>query len=169
MPTTEHMNAPESGRPPLFPAGLNALERLELVVYNGEGELILDVALPGIRPDDVHLYLTITPGTLEIHARASDEDCEQPAEFHLTEFASGTWYRSLRLPEGVNADMVAVTYADGRITLRLQSLHDNESGATAIEYGLLSGLASIAAIDVATLLGGTLTRSLESAAPALHS
>lgn len=39
----------------------------------------------------------------------------------------------------------------------LKSLLRDESGATAIEYGLIAGLVSVAAIGALTLLGGSLT------------
>ncbi len=39
----------------------------------------------------------------------------------------------------------------------LRSLLTDESGATAIEYGLIAGLVSVAAIFALTQLGGSLT------------
>jgi pilus assembly protein Flp/PilA len=44
-----------------------------------------------------------------------------------------------------------------KVTTFFKSFFKNESGATAIEYGLIAGLVSIAIIAALTLLGGNLS------------
>lgn len=51
----------------------------------------------------------------------------------------------------------------------MKSLWNDESGATAIEYGLIAALVSVAAIGALTAMGGSLTTMFTSVSGALDS
>ncbi|PRA78911.1 Flp family type IVb pilin [Ochrobactrum sp. MYb29] len=49
----------------------------------------------------------------------------------------------------------------------LAKFWNDESGATAIEYGLIAGLISVVIISAATALGGQITKTFESITEAM--
>lgn len=55
------------------------------------------------------------------------------------------------------------------LTQTFRSLLRDDSGATAIEYGLIAALVSVAAIGALTTMGGSLKTMFESVSTALQS
>ncbi len=49
----------------------------------------------------------------------------------------------------------------------LKKIHEDESGATAIEYGLIAALVSVAAIGALTAMGGSLNTMFQTVSNAL--
>lgn len=94
-------------------------EFLPLDVRHDPDRLVIEAALPGVKPEDVEV--TVEAGTLTITARTSDErrEDEKEAEYLLHEIRRGETSRSITLPNGLEADKAEATFENGILTLRI--------------------------------------------------
>lgn len=80
-------------------------------------EVVVSGALPGVAPSDIEV--TIEDGVLTIEGRADSDGEREEGGYLLRERRSGAFRRALRLPEDVDADNAASSYAQGVVTVRL--------------------------------------------------
>jgi HSP20 family protein len=92
---------------------------LPLDVTRTADELVVEAALPGIKPDDVEI--TIEDGTLSIRGEFREEkrQGEQEGETLVQEIRRGSVSRSVTLPTGLEADKATATFEHGVLTLRI--------------------------------------------------
>ena len=79
--------------------------------------LVIEAALPGVKPEDVDV--TVENGTLTIRATASSERRETEGEYLVQEIRRGEFARSVALPSGLEADKATATFENGVLTLRV--------------------------------------------------
>jgi HSP20 family protein len=94
-----------------------AVEALPLDVYEKDGNLVIKAGLPGVKQADVKVR--IADDILTISAERHDEKEVKKEDYHLKEYAAGTWSRSLRLPPDVLADKAHARFTDGALTLTI--------------------------------------------------
>src|SRR6266566_1719233 len=82
-----------------FGSGFDAMTSLPLDVTSTNDALIVEAALPGIKPEDVDI--TVEDGTLSIRGNYDEEHREGQAENLLSEIRRGTVYRTVTLPSGL--------------------------------------------------------------------
>jgi HSP20 family protein len=94
-------------------------EMLPLDIRNGRDELLIEAALPGVKPENVDI--TIEQSTLTIHASTSDErrEGEEGGDYVLQEIRRGEMVRTVTLPSGLEPDKAAATFEDGILKLRI--------------------------------------------------
>jgi HSP20 family protein len=90
---------------------------LALDVSTTTDALVVEAALPGVRPDDVEI--TVEDGTLTIRGSAHNERREQDGDVLVQEIRRGDVSRSLSLPAGLEPDKAEATFEDGILTLRI--------------------------------------------------
>ena len=92
---------------------------LPLDVTRTSDALIVEAALPGIRPEDVDI--TVEDGTLSIRAESRDERQlgEGESESLVSEIRRGTVSRSVTLPTGLEPDKATTTFEHGILTQRI--------------------------------------------------
>jgi HSP20 family protein len=73
--------------------------------------------LPGMEEKDI--ALTVSGDTLSITGEKSDEKEEQKKDYYLSERRYGSFERSFRLPDGVDADKIEATFKKGVLTVTL--------------------------------------------------
>jgi len=73
--------------------------------------------LPGLDQKDVEVALS--NGTLTIKGEKNEEKEEKKKDYYLSERRYGAFQRSFRVPEDVDADKVAATFAKGVLTVTL--------------------------------------------------
>jgi HSP20 family protein len=102
-----------------FGAGFDAVTTLPLDVRSTDDELLVEAALPGIKPDDVEI--TVDGGTLSIRGTFNEErrDGEGQGEMLLSEIRRGSVYRSVTLPSGLEPDKATATFEHGVLKLRI--------------------------------------------------
>jgi HSP20 family protein len=88
---------------------------LPLDVTNTPDSLIVEAALPGVRPDDVEI--TVEDGTLTIRAETSTERQETQGETIISEIRRGSMSRAITLPSGLEADKASATFENGVLRL----------------------------------------------------
>jgi HSP20 family protein len=90
---------------------------LPLDVTTNQDELIVEAALPGIKPEDVDI--TVENGTLTITGKTSDERRAEEGSYLVQEIRRGTFSRSVTLPNGLEPDKATATFEHGVLTLRI--------------------------------------------------
>ena len=96
------------GARPLFEEG-NWAPRID--VFEKDNRLITKVDLPGVKTEDVKVE--IVDGQLAISGERKSEVEEKKENFFACERAFGGFYRTVPLPEGVKAEDVKATFAEG--------------------------------------------------------
>ena len=90
---------------------------LPLDVSTSNDALVVEAALPGVRPDDVEI--TVEDGTLTIRGHSREEREDRQGDYVVQEIRRGEFSRSLTLPNGLEADKAEATFEDGILTLRI--------------------------------------------------
>jgi HSP20 family protein len=80
-------------------------------VFEKDNRLVTKIDLPGMKKEDVKVE--ITDGQLAISGERKSEAEEKGEEFYRCERESGSFYRSVPLPEGAKIDDVKATFTDG--------------------------------------------------------
>jgi HSP20 family protein len=83
----------------------------EIDVFEKNNRLITRVDLPGLKKDDVKIE--VTDGYLAISGERKSEAEEKKDNYFRCEREYGSFYRAVPLPEGVRAEDITATFADG--------------------------------------------------------
>jgi HSP20 family protein len=86
-------------------------------LYTTPDEVILKMALPGIKPEDVSIE--VTEELVTISGKYVEEIEKKETGYHLRELGKGTFLRTLTLPVPVKSAEAQATFKDGLLTLRL--------------------------------------------------
>ena len=100
-----------------FGPGFDGMNSLPLDVTSTNDALVVEAALPGIKPEDVDI--TVEDGTLSIRGTFREERHEGEGENLLSEIRRGSVYRTLTLPSGLEADMATATFEHGVLKLQI--------------------------------------------------
>jgi len=100
-----------------FAAYSGDLGRLPLDVRTTADALVVEAALPGIRPEDVEI--TVENGTLSIRAEDRSERTEEQGDWLVREISHGGLTRTVTLPTGLEADKAEATFEHGVLKLRI--------------------------------------------------
>ena len=90
---------------------------LALDVKTTGEELVVEAALPGVKPEDVSV--SVLGDTLTISATQNDEQNLADEGYSYREIRRGAVSRTLTLPIGVKADEATATFENGLLTLHL--------------------------------------------------
>lgn len=96
-----------------FPSEMGA--SLPLDVTNTADALVVEAALPGIRPEEVEI--TVEDGTLTIQAESKTERQETQGETLISEIRRGSMSRTVALPTGLEPDKATATFEHGVLRL----------------------------------------------------
>jgi HSP20 family protein len=93
---------------------------LALDVRTTKDALVVEAALPGVRPEDVDI--TIENGTLAIRGETATERQETngaEGRWLVREISRGSFVRTVSLPNGLEADRAEATFENGVLSLRI--------------------------------------------------
>jgi HSP20 family protein len=82
-----------------------------------QDELVVQAALPGVKPEDVEI--TIENGTLTISGETRSETKEEKDQVLLQEIRRGSFVRSVTLPSGLEPDKATASFDNGVLSLRI--------------------------------------------------
>ncbi len=88
-----------------------------LDVTNAKDALVVEAALPGIKPDDVEI--TVENGTLSIRGESHSEETTGEGENLVREIRRGSVSRMIALPNGLEPDKATANFDHGMLTLRI--------------------------------------------------
>jgi HSP20 family protein len=86
-------------------------------VYEQDNQIVVTADLPGVKKEDLNVELD--QGSLLIRGERHAEQQERQDRHYRTERSSGSFYRRLPLPDGVNADQIQARYSDGILEVRV--------------------------------------------------
>ena len=86
-------------------------------VEETDKEILVKADLPGVDPKAVEI--SVENGVLTIRGEMKEEKEEKKKNYHRVERFSGSFYRSLALPPGADAEKVAATSANGVVTVTI--------------------------------------------------
>ena len=101
--------------PRTWSPGESALVPLD--VYATDEELVVEVNLPGIKPEEVEI--TVDGNTLTIAGETRSPRKDDEGSTILSEIRRGAFTRTLALPAGLEPDRATATSEDGVLTLRI--------------------------------------------------
>jgi HSP20 family protein len=88
---------------------------LPLDITSTADALVVEAALPGVKPE--HVDITVEDGTLTIRAESREEREETRGETLVSEIRRGSLSRTVTLPSGLEADKATATFEDGVLHL----------------------------------------------------
>jgi HSP20 family protein len=88
-----------------------------LDVYETEGDLVVKVSLPGVKPEDVDV--SISGDTLSIKGEFKFEEETKKPSYYRQERRYGSFHRALTLPTEVEADKAEAVFEHGVLTLTM--------------------------------------------------
>jgi len=100
-----------------FGSPFEGLANLPLDVTNTADALIVEAAMPGIRPDDVEI--TVENGQLSIRGENRQEHQEGEGESLVQEIRRTSVSRTVSLPSGLEADKATASFENGMLKLRI--------------------------------------------------
>jgi len=94
---------------------------------------VLRADLPGVGEDQVSVE--VEDNVLRISGERTSEKSESGAGYYRIERSSGTFARSVRLPDGVDAEGIEATYTNGVLELRIPKPEEAKPHRVAISVG----------------------------------
>lgn len=88
-----------------------------LDMYETENDLIVKVALPGVKPENVNLQVQGDQLTIDANM---PEQKQENATYHYRGMTSGEYHHQITLPEPIDVNKIEATFENGVITIRMQ-------------------------------------------------
>ena len=99
----------------LFTVGMDATTPIDM--YHTENEVVVKVALPGVKPEEVDV--SITGDTLTIKGETKTEEKIEREDYLYKEHRYGTFCRSVALPGELKTDKAEASFENGILTLTI--------------------------------------------------
>ncbi|HEY7545091.1 MAG TPA: Hsp20/alpha crystallin family protein [Blastocatellia bacterium] len=108
-----------AGRQGLWPSGRmeQSVWSPQMEVFEREGQIVVRADLPGLNKDDIKIDITDDALTIQGERRQEHEQSEEG--FYHSERSFGHFYRSIALPEGVDADNAKANFRDGVLEITI--------------------------------------------------
>lgn len=91
-------------------------------VYESGGNIVVKADLPGLTKDDITVKLI--NNTLEINGEKRTEEKVDTRDYLKLERGYGRFSRTLRLPEGLDADHVTAKFTEGVLEISIPKVED---------------------------------------------
>lgn len=115
---------------PAYAGSADTLHAYPFDLYETDDAIVLEMAVPGVDPDD--LDLSIEGRQLSIRATVPETDAEGRRYWTQT-IPRGDIGRTVKLPVGVDADAVSARVRDGVLTLTMPKVHEAKVKKIAID------------------------------------
>jgi len=100
-------------------------------VFEKNDRLVTRVDLPGVKKEDVSVE--VTDSRLALSGVRKDESEEKKGNYYRAEREYGSFYRAVPLPDGVKADDVKATFANGVLEVSVPLPVQTQSQARKID------------------------------------
>jgi len=105
----------EKAASPLLSGMQRAGRDFAVDVYKDDGNLVTEMNVPGIDPDDIDISLE--NNRLTISGMREEKKETEDDDYVAREIRRGSFRRQIRVPRGITADDVEATYSDGVLTV----------------------------------------------------
>ena len=102
------------------------------VVRKGD-DTVIRASMPGVKPDDIQV--SIEDNVLTIKGQTAGEFQESDGAFLMRERRSGSFHRSLRLPDSVDPDQVQPHYRHGVLTITVPKAEAKQARQLQVHFG----------------------------------
>ena len=99
--------------------------RMPLDVYETPDAIVIEAALPGVRPEDVEV--SVLGDTLTLSAGSESETSTDENGYRYREVQRGKVARSVTLPQGVVADQASASFENGLLRLSVPKAQPAEA------------------------------------------
>jgi HSP20 family protein len=106
-------------------AARSTARRLPLDVYETPDAIVIEAALPGVRPEEVEV--SVLGDTLTLTAGSESEMDSEANGYRWREVQRGKVTRSVTLPQGVKADQAHATFENGLLRLSVPKAQPAEA------------------------------------------
>ena len=86
--------------------------------YETDSAFVLELAIPGIKRDDVDINLE--GRTLNVKADYKNEQEDEGRTYHVRSMQQNSVSRTVKLPESVDPDSIQANFADGLLKVTMQ-------------------------------------------------
>ncbi len=93
-------------------------------VFEREGKLVVRTDLSGVKREDVQVG--VEGETLVLHGHREEEKEVQDSDNHHTERRTGTFTRTVALPDGIDPAGIEATYSDGVLEVTIPKPAEGE-------------------------------------------
>ena len=100
------------------------------VVRDGEA-VVVRASIPGVKPEDVKV--TIDESVLTVTGHTETEQTTEQGTYLMRERRTGSFRRSLRLPDSVDAEKAVSTYEAGVLTVTLPKIEAKKAKQLTVE------------------------------------
>ncbi len=118
------------GFPATSDGGHDGRWRLPLDVFEEDENLVLRASVPGVEPEDIEV--TIEDGILTIKGQTSEESESREKGYIIKERRTGSFHRSLRLPDRFDPDKAESDYENGVLTVHLPKAEEKRAKRLAV-------------------------------------
>ncbi len=98
---------------------------LPLDVVRHDDSVVVSASIPGVDPDQINV--TVEDGILSIAGTSNGESESENSGYVLRERRSGSFFRSIRLPDEVDSDGAESEYRNGVLTITLPKEESRKS------------------------------------------
>jgi HSP20 family protein len=95
--------------------GGNDENPLALDIYTTPDAVVVEAALPGVKPDDVEI--SVLGDTLTINASTREEQKRDEDGYSYREIRRGSFSRTITLPAGLKSEAASASFEDGLLIL----------------------------------------------------
>ena len=100
------------------------------IVRDGD-EVLVHASVPGVKPEDISV--AIEDDVLTITGKSESESKDEEGTYLRQERRTGSFRRSLRLPDSVDAEHARSSYANGVVTITLPKAEDKKARRLTLE------------------------------------
>lgn len=102
------------------------------VVRKGD-DTVIRASMPGVKPDDIRV--SIEDNVLTIKGTTAEEHVERDGAYLMRERRSGSFHRSLRLPDSVDPEQVHPHYKNGVLTITVPKAEAKRARELQVHFG----------------------------------
>jgi HSP20 family protein len=95
-------------------------------VSEREGKLLVQADLPGIKREDINVQ--IEQDAIIIQGHRHQEQSGNESGYYRSERSYGSFYRTIPLPEGANAESASASFRDGVLRIELDAPREQQRG-----------------------------------------
>lgn len=84
-------------------------------VSTGDKQIVIKADLPGVKKEDIGI--TVGGGFLTVSGERKEGQEKKGKDYYFSERSEGSFYRSVRIPDTVDANAIQASYTDGVLTV----------------------------------------------------